>query len=181
MAETTLEPLSVRKLADKSVGTRVSRFDPETGERILVNPETNAAEPWPLAGVEIVDEAPRYTRVPVSWVAKGRAEGWITLEGEEVVHRPGGPVENLWGTTHTFVHADALVIHTVDGDVRYEVVHQPDKYADDSTVENDGKKSENGLVEGTPNTLSPDTKVTDEHYANGDTRIDWFYGLELED
>jgi hypothetical protein len=181
MAETTVEPLTIRKVADQSEGTRVTHFDPVTGERLLINPDTNAVEPWPLAGVKIVGDTPRSTRVPTTWVAKAKAEGWLTLEGEDIVHRPGGSAENRWGTTHTFVHADAVVLHTLDGDVRYKVVHQPDKYADNSTVENDGKKGEDGLVHGTENTLSSETKVTDEHYLNGETRIDWFYGLELED
>lgn len=181
MAENTPEPLSIRKLADTSEGTRVPRFDPVTGERLLVNPETNAVEPWPLAGIEIVGDAPSYTHVGTSWVAKGKAEGWITLEGEEIVHRPSGPSDNVWGApAHTFVQAEALIIHTVDGDVRYKVVHQPDKYADNAVYVNDGKKTENGL-QYTANSYSDETKVTDEHYANGQTRVDWFYGLELED
>jgi hypothetical protein len=150
--------LTVRKLADTSAGTRVNRYDQITGEKVLVNPDTGAVEPWPLAGVEIVGEVPEQTSVPTGWVAKAKAEGWVTVEGETVVHRPGGSPDNLWGTTHTFLHADSITIHTVDGDVKYNVVHQPDKYVEDG---------------------SDDDEVTDEIYQAGETRVDWFYGLEL--
>lgn len=172
MAE--LERLVVRKLADTSEGTRVERFDQITGERVLVNPETNAVEPWPLAGVRIeTEEPPARTQVPTSWVAKGVAEGWVLLEGEKVVHRPGGTPDNKWAPTHTFTHADAIILDTVDGQVRYKVTHQPDKYADDS--EATGEKRLPG-----ENSLSNDTPVTDDLYEAGQTRVDWFYELELD-
>ena len=177
MAELT--SLQIRKLADTSEGTRVLGFDPFTGEKRLINPETGAPEPWPLLGVEIVGDAPERTHVPTGWVQKGAAEGWLVLENPQPVHRPGGPPEDLWRLTHTFVHADAIIIRTLDGDVRYKVTKQPDKYADDSTVEDGGRKLEDGL-KFTPNTLDPDTEVTGDLYAAGQTRIDWFYELELD-
>lgn len=130
--------MRVRKLADKSEGTRVSLRN-EVGEPILVNPETpgTAHEPWPLAGIEIVD-GPKKDSFPTSWVALGVSEGWIKLEGEEVVHRPGGPPENPWAVTHTFVQADAIILDTVDGEVRYEVTGQPDKYPDEKDDSGNG-------------------------------------------
>lgn len=137
--------LEVRLLADKST----PRFNPSTGEQ----------EPWPLAGMQVTC-APRLARIPTSWVDRGRNEGWITVEGEVVHHRPGGPPSNLFAVVHTFKHVDAIVLHSVDGDVRYRVTHQPDKY-----------------VEGG----SDDEPVTDELYAAGATRVDWFYDAELED
>jgi hypothetical protein len=152
--------LRVRKLADRSEGERVVRYDPETGERHLVNPATGEPESWPLAGVQIEGDPPQLTSASTSFVANAVAEGWIELVSERLEHRPGGPSNEPWRITHTFVHANALVIHTADGDVRYRVVHQPDKYAangDDSTT------------------------VTPEIYAAGETRVDHFYGLELED
>lgn len=179
MAEKTVEALTVRKLADTSEGTRVVRFDPVTGEKLLVNPDTNAVEPWPLAGVEIVGNVPTFTAVPTSWVGKAKAEGWLTLEGERVEHRPGGPADNVWGTTHTFIHADAIVIHTVGGDVRFKVAKNPDKFADDSLVENDGRKTEDGLKV-VPNSFDALEPVTPELYEAGQTRVDWFYELELD-
>jgi hypothetical protein len=122
--------LRVRKLADKSQGTRVVRYHPETGERHLVNPATNEPEPWPFAGLAIEGNLPKVTSVSTTFVNRGRAEGWLELVGEKVVHREGGPPEDPWRVTHTFVHASALVLKTVDGAVRYRVVHQPDKHDD---------------------------------------------------
>lgn len=168
--EAEVGQLVVRKLADRSEQERVVRFDPMTGEKILVNPENSnpddladvqnwTHEPWPLAGVAIVGDAPARCHIPTHFAAGAAAEGWLTLEGEQLVHRPGGPPEEPWRTTHTFVHGEALVIHTTDGDVRYRVVQQPDKYVDSD---------------------DPKEKVTDEKYAAGETRVDWFYDCELE-
>lgn len=158
---TMAKRLELRKLADTSVGTREIRYDPSTGERKLVNPDTEGDdhEPWPLAGVVPVGDLPDECQVSTSYIANAVAEGWATLEDEDVVHRPGGPPNNLWAVTHTFVQASAVVFHFVDGDVRYKVTHQPDKY----------------VAEGTDK-----TKVTDELYAAGNTRVDAFYGLKLD-
>lgn len=152
--------LTIRKLADRTTGERVVAYDPQTGAKRLVNPATpgDEHEPWPIAGVQIVGAPPQTTSVSTAWVATGVGEGWITREGERLVHRPAGPAADKWRATHTFVHADALVLHTVDGGVRYRVTRQPDKY----TVDND------------------EAPVTDWVYASGQTRVDWFYGLELE-
>ena len=150
--------LRIRKVADTSTGERVVRFDQLTGERLLVDPSDGAVRSWPLAGVRVEGEAPAETAVGTTYVAEAIREGWIVGEGERVVHRPGGPDGNRWKKTHTFVHYDALVLRTLDGDVRYRVTHQPDKYADPG---------------------DDDTPVTDEAYAAGATRVDHFYGLAL--
>ena len=133
---TKLRPLAIRKLADRSEGERVRRFDPVTGNAYLADPDTWqledastwVAKPWPLAGIRIEGEAPKETCVATSFVTKGQAEGWLTVENPRMIHRPGGPNEEPWRITHTFQHADAVVLHTVDGDVRYLVVDQPDKW-----------------------------------------------------
>lgn len=135
--------LTIHKLADKSAGER----------GVLASGEP---APWPLAGVKIDDQ--NETTISTRKVAEGVAEGWITLEDVEIVHRPGGPAGYPWGLTHTFQQAGTVVFHTVDGDVRYRVVHQPDKYHVDGD----------------------DTPVDDAAYAAGQTRIDWFYGLERD-
>lgn len=152
--------LRIRKLADTSEGERIVRFDPVTGEKKLVNPATEGTdhEPWPLAGIRIEGDAPERCVVPTSFVTAGVSEGWVELVGSKPVHRPGGAPGNEWSVTHTFVHAKSVVLKTADGDVRYRVVHQPDKYA----------------------TSGDDDPVTDDVYEAGDTRVDWFYGLELE-
>jgi len=174
-----VQTLTVRKLADKSSGEREVRFiarnvtvdekgnaliDAADLERILFNPATPEIEhePWPFAGLEIVGEAPKRCRVATSWVAAGKAEGWLVVEGERLVGKPGGPPDDPWrkDKIHNFFHADAIVLKTVDGDVRYRVTRQPDKY--------DGGP-ESGIG-------SPTDAVGDP-----ETSVDWFYDLELED
>jgi hypothetical protein len=149
--------LTVRRLADKTSSQRVKRYDPITGEAYLADPakwdatdpSTHQHDPWPFAGLQI-DSPPKRTQVSTGWVQQMMSEGLVELEGVEVVHRPGGPAGARWRVTHTFEHATHLVIKTVDGDVRYRVVRNPDKY------------------------------VTDDHYANGDTDVAWYYELALE-
>lgn len=121
--------LTVRKLADYSDGERVTRWNPQTGEKYLADPsDPDTPKPWPLLGIAIEGKPPTQIELTTSWVGRGAAEGWIELEGAEVVHRAGGPPENPWGVTHSFVHASAIVLKTVEGDVRYEVVDNPDKW-----------------------------------------------------
>lgn len=156
MAETRPRLLRLEKLADRSGGQQALEAD-LPGEPMV----TAAAPPgvWPLAGVTVQGDPPRRTQLSHHLVQRGRREGWIDVEGEDVVHRPGGPPDLPYAVTHTFFHHDVIIIKTVDGDVRYRVVHQPDKYA----------------AEG-----DDDTPVTDEVYAAGATRVDWIYRLELE-
>jgi hypothetical protein len=182
MTDTATDPvLRIRMVADKSDGSeRVKRFDPVTGHAYLADPDTWDLDdratwqekPWPLLGV-LVENKPAACRVPITWVNKGIAGGFVSLNDTTLAHRPGGPPSNPWQLTHTFTHAKTLTIHTLEGDVVYNVVHQPDKYVVvDRTTLNDEK----GLVE---EHIDPDAKVTDEIYAAGDTRVDHFYDLEL--
>lgn len=135
-----MQTMTIRKLADR------------TGER-------EPGAPWPLAGISVVGDVPTECQVPTSWVENGAAEGWLTLEGERTVRRPGGPIDDRWRVVHKFTHLDRITLHTVDGDLSYRVTHQPDKYAAEGDDE---------------------TPVTGELYAAGATRVDWFYVLELE-
>jgi hypothetical protein len=157
------ETLRVRKLADKSVGERVQRFDPVTGEKILVNPATGQPESWPLAGVQVEGDPPAKTRVSTSWVDRGISERWLEGVNGKPVVRPAGARQDVWNATqtarpHVFMHYDEIVVKTIDGDVRYRVTRQPDKYVADG---------------------DDNTTVTPEIYATGNTRVDWFYDLEL--
>lgn len=179
MPKTTLSPprgLRIRKVADKSTGVRVKRYDPETGEPRLVNPAApgDDHEPWPLAGI-VLEDAPERTRLATRLAVELAGLGVLTLEGQRAVVRPAGPTQDQLISTHTgqphvFVHADALVFHTLDGDVRYRVTHQPDKYAD-------GQAANDGPIDGD---YDDDTPVTVDLYAAGATRVDHFYGLEKE-
>lgn len=147
-----MEVLRVRKLADRSVP--VARFDPTTGES-LADPE-----PYAFAGLRIENDggAPAATTMGTAFIDRGTDEGWLSTEGETVVTRPSGPGSNPWkGTPHVFRHFERIVLHTVDGDVTYRVVHQADKYA-----------------------LEGYEQPTPEQYAAGETRVDWFVTLELE-
>jgi len=128
--------------------------------RKLADTMSGIGPPWPLAGIAVVGDWPVTAVVPMDWGQRAAGEGWLTFENPRWVVRPSGPKDNPWVTLpHTLLHADALVLHTIDGDVRYRVVHQPDKYADPG---------------------GDDTPVTDEIYAAGATRVDWFYVAELE-
>lgn len=153
------ELLRIRKVADQSSGARVVRYDTVTGEKLLVDPVDGAVRAWPLAGVRFEGAPPAETTAGTTWVAEAIREGWLVGEGEQVVHRPGGPADNVWSKTHTFRHFTALVFRTLDGDFRYRVTHQPDKYADPG---------------------DDDIPVTAEVYASGATRVDHFYGLQLD-
>lgn len=175
VAEKIYRGLVLRKLADRSEGERVERLrvppsavrsdggdliiDPSAAQRFMLNPDTPGYEhePWPTAGMRFEGEPETHARIPTSTVAVGVEEGWISLEGERVVHRPGGPPENPWKVTHTFRHADAIVLHMVDGDYRYRVVENPDKW---------------------PERKDDDPSYPDGLGFGGDVR--WYYDAELE-
>lgn len=168
--------LRVRKLADKTTGDRVKRvrvraghtghivLDPATGdlyidpdytETILWNPDTPEFEhePWPLASVVIEGDTPARCVVSTSFVDRATAEGWATLKGDRLAHRPGGPPEDPWRVTHTFRQGDWFVLHTEDGDLKYRILENPDKW--------------------------PETKISDDVGFGGEVK--WSYLLELED
>lgn len=136
----------VRKLADKSSGERVKRFDPVTGEAYLADPETWDADdpsthvptPWPSLGVVVEGELPQQTALNTGFVTKAVAEGWAELENRNIVHRPGGPAEDPWRVTHTFVQADSITFHLANGDVKYRVVQNPDKFPAEKNEFNEG-------------------------------------------
>jgi hypothetical protein len=168
-----MEGLQIRILADKSEGERITvpvletvtlrngeSVQVPTGQTKLVNPDTPGVdhEPWPSAGVKLVS-APDECEIPTTTVDRGVQQGWIEMVDERLVRRPAGPADNPTRSWHYFNQCNALIFKTVDGDVTYKVVHQPDKYADF------GEDSE---------------PVTDEVYSYGNTRVDWFYGVRKE-
>lgn len=156
-----------RKLADQSV-ERIKIFDPFTGEPVLMEP-VEAEElireirpvwlkakssPRPLVGMKIEGEMPDTLVLSTSFIAKGKSEGWIEVEGGTRVHRSSGPKSDPWGNPpHTFIHYDRITIKTVDGDFSFKVVEQPDKW--------------------------PEEKGEDDDSGHGG-EVKWFYSLELE-
>lgn len=78
-----------------------------------------------VAGVVAEGALPQVARIPMDFAQR---EEWIELVGQRPVVRPAGPPEARLRRTHTFVHADEIVLHLLDGDVHYRVVGQPDKY-----------------------------------------------------
>lgn len=98
------------------------------------------------------DVAPAQIRVPTDYAQR---EPWVELVNPTPVLREGGPASNPTAVLHTFVHVDALILHTVTGDYRYKVVHQPDKYYAD------------GVTPGAP--AGDPTAV-----------VDWYYDADLE-
>lgn len=124
--------LTFRKLADQSKGERVKRYDPETGAAFLVNPATGEAEPWPTLGWMIEGTIPQSVVLPMSTAMNMLADPSkpITLEKMRPSYKHGGPPENPLAVTHTFIHADSITFHTLEGDVKYRVLHNPDKYPD---------------------------------------------------
>lgn len=146
--------LRLRKHADRSEGR---------------NPDGS----WPLAGVSITLDKDGTAQMSTRLVMDGKAEGWITTTGDRSVSRHGGPVNNPADprALHNFVHFDTVTIHTIDeGDITFEVTHQPDKYADYEAA------TDPDAVE--PFEADDETPVTDEIYAAGATRVDYFYDLK---
>jgi hypothetical protein len=170
--------LAIRKLADKSTQTRIVRYDPETGEKKLVNPATPGEEhePWPFAGIEFVGEPPQETFVSIKVINTGVREGWIKKKGQRAVVRPAGKTQDdfngVQGVPHTFIHCDEIIFKTVHGNVRYRVTQQPDKYA---VVDEELVNPEKGLYR---QVIDLEKSVTPEIYAAGETRVTNFYRLE---
>lgn len=141
--------LVIRKLADQDA-EREKIFHPVTGDPILLEPEaaeqavaalaeimaTVEPSPRPFLGIQVEGETPETTTVGERWVAAGRSEGWLEVEGEEVIYRTSGPPENPYGPPpHVFVHYTAIILKTVDGDVRYKVTENPDKWPEEKEGE----------------------------------------------
>lgn len=84
---------------------------------------------YPFVGLKVVS-APPFCHIPTSFVTRGRDEGWLEVENPRLVERRGGPADEPWKVRHVFTHADAIVLTGTDGDVRYTVTRQPDKYED---------------------------------------------------
>jgi hypothetical protein len=125
------QPVIVRKLASDDGIARAKRYHPDTGVSYLAHPVTGEPLPRVFAGAHFSDldghhvDPPEAISLPMSYPASH--PDVVELKGRRVVHRPGGPASAPWNVTHTFIQADELVFHMVDGDHHFRVVQQPDK------------------------------------------------------
>ena len=58
---------------------------------------------------------------------EGLAEGWIDASDPGVEHASGGPPEDPWRVTHTFLTYSKFVFKCIVSPVTYKVVGQPGK------------------------------------------------------
>lgn len=148
--------LNVRKYAREPKDHAELVFHATTGTRPLGGvrfTERHSPRTSDLAGKPV--GPPPHIRVPMDYAQR---ESWIQLVNPQAVVKPGGPADDPYRLTHTFLHADALVLHTETGDFRYRVVRQPDKYS--GVIEDGGEPTD----------------------ATGDPRAEvrWFYDADLE-
>jgi hypothetical protein len=122
----------IRKVADMSKGSRVVRYDPNTGAKILVNPESGKAEPWPLLGI-VLETKPQESAIPTKTVARGIQEGWIKVESPRWEVFPGGNESDPYKKHYSFVHGDVLRFVCLDEIVRYEIISEPRRWFDINT------------------------------------------------
>lgn len=122
--------LRLRKVADRSSGQRLVRYDEVTGEKYLLNPKTGSKESWPLAGIEFEGSIPKITGISVAKLSEGMKEGWIEAVNYRVVNCLGGSVNNPLEARkmHNFPQADFLIFKCISGNVKYKVIKQPGKY-----------------------------------------------------
>lgn len=129
-----MQALMIRKLANKEGHVRLTKFDPDTGEKKLVNPATPGEdhEPWPLLGAHFCDsdgnltDPPQEISAPYGVVTR---EPFIELVDATPKVVPAGPPEDPWRVQpHMFLQADRVVFHMTDGDHEYRVVKNPGKY-----------------------------------------------------
>lgn len=132
MSESQL--LHIHRYAGEDDIVRVAALD-DDGHPSFRDVVTGQVAPKPLAGIRIgsIDDRntpPQVTGTSEKNVEKGQSEGWLTLVDPQPVVFATGTPDRPFSKTLTFVHASALVFHTLDGDVTYRVTRQPGKYVD---------------------------------------------------
>ncbi len=128
----------VRHLADKSSGKRVKGFNPETGDKYLVNPNNdNKREGWPSKGYKFDSEVHKQAEIPTQTLERWERDGFVQLIGKQLVTFPGGPPDDPWRLTaadgrtlvHNVVQCNEVIFTCHDGtSYRYHVAHNPGKY-----------------------------------------------------
>ena len=86
-------------------------------------PEPPAGEPWPLAGVELVGEAPKSHNFADTFVARAMQDGYLEFEEMSIAATEG------YGR-NPVVTGTAIVLHLAGGDLIYEVGEHPGRYDD---------------------------------------------------
>lgn len=87
-------------------------------------PPVREVSVWPLAGVELVGEAPQDHGFADTFVARALTEGYASFE-DMTLHTTEGYERNPVVTGSTFV------LDLTTGPLRYTVVEAPGKYADE--------------------------------------------------
>lgn len=155
-----MEPTIFRKLANKEGQTRVTKFDPDSGEKKLVNPATpgDEHEAWPLLGVHFANmngdlvDAPKVCTIPQDVAQR---EEFIELVDAAPKAVAAGPPDDPWRVApHLFMQAAKIVFHMMDGDYEYRVTKNPGKY-------------------------DTETDEPTESAADPTTYVTWEYELEL--
>lgn len=124
--------LHIHRYAGEDDIIRVASLD-DDGHKSFRNVVTGLVAPKPLAGIRIgsIDDhstPPRVTGTSVKNAEAGMSEGWLSLVDPQPVVFACGPAGKPFAKTLTFVHASAVVFHTLDGDVTYRVTRNPGKY-----------------------------------------------------
>lgn len=147
-------------------GLRIRKLAGEPGSGVHLNDHvTGLPSLRPFIGASFLTgdrhimtaEPQQRIQVPTDYAER---EPWIELVGVTFHGAPAGPASNPWARTHEFKHVEELVLHMVDGDYRYRVVHQPGKYV--GAVHVNDTEHEVSDAAGDPN-----------------THVDWFYDADL--
>lgn len=103
--------LKLRKRADKTGGE-----------------ESRAADgSWPLAGVELVDDAPADHAFADTFVARAIRDGYLTFDEQTVATTD---VDGVPYDRDPVVTGSTIVLHLTTGELRYRVLEHPGRYRD---------------------------------------------------
>ncbi len=135
--------LMIKLIPDRTGQERVVKFDPDTGERRLVNPATpgDEHEAWPLLGAVFCDDTGEQIEAPETLLVQqkyARDASFIELVTATSKSVPAGTAADPYSKEpHVFVQCKELVFHMLDGDHRYRVLKNPGKYDSATNIEVD--------------------------------------------
>lgn len=79
---------------------------------------------WPIAGVELVNDAPKEHNFADSFVSRALADGYLEFEDQETSNSDGYDRNPVISGSH-------IVLKLVSGDLRYKVLEAPGRYSDE--------------------------------------------------